>query len=978
MPFSIRFIKRSYTLSYLLCFYGIWPDIPAVAASITYNLNTASGLPSDYVYFATTDHLGYLWLATPKGVVRYNGYEAIIFDATTGLPKEDVWRLQEDSSGRMWLSTIADEIGYIRNGRYQTAIYGNGGFIYPHMLTPYRDGIALLDTRSNDFFHWHCFTYTVQGFRHIYTAQYGEQRLMINEHTGLFLAGENGACYEFEQGYGRKRYSGRLPEPVPRQAKAYSIGGFVCYYQAGDTAIHVLDRKRSFLLRSFRDSRETIVLAYPVDNHLYVQTQYAVYLYDHHLQEAGRYDFAAFSNGEKQQDHRPGMHVTRSALWGIVLCTPDKGAYITTEHNNILAFRGDIDMKGFRRTGPENSDRSYWWNARTRALKTMTAGRITGSLRLPHGLPAISEDYLQTCRLLAPLAPFELLHDRTGLVVIPGRQEYLSPHIKAAAAVSNDTIFLLTIGTHYSLCRYSGGKLHNLSPTHCTNMRYDIQRRGLWLYQEQQITFYDIGKNCFRTLKPAALRSMGLKRISAVLPDPVYGNLFILADDGLYLMQEKMDQVTPLLTGNRYQYAQMVLKGDTLIVAGRFGLLYTRILARNLISEATVYENARDHFYRQVEDLFICGNQVLLQTDKGLYETAPTKPAAVADTDRSRLIAITRDTARIIQQGDTMICPRGTGSISLDLINPSGHGKVIYNYRFSDTGNWHSLSGNELDISRLEAGHLNRISLHATDDVWRGTSKHFCLLVQPWWWQTRIFYILMFLAGLILCGGIVLVTRKLVLRRQRQQQLLLEMNLGAVHAQINPHFIFNTLTTTQYLIRSGKPEEASGHISRFSRLLRNFLKASRNKYTSISEEIGHLENYIAMEQERFRESFSYTISVSPGVDTSNMIPSLLLQPLVENAIRHGLMHKDGKGQLLITFEPTDTGLVIRIDDDGIGREQSKKLQHNARESYGTGLLDRLVRLFNTYEKTRLEIRYTDKQAPQTGTVVLIHIHYPDR
>jgi LytS/YehU family sensor histidine kinase len=204
-----------------------------------------------------------------------------------------------------------------------------------------------------------------------------------------------------------------------------------------------------------------------------------------------------------------------------------------------------------------------------------------------------------------------------------------------------------------------------------------------------------------------------------------------------------------------------------------------------------------------------------------------------------------------------------------------------------------------------------------------------------------------------------------------------------VYAQINPHFIFNSLNAGLHMITAGKTDAAYRHISRFSHLLRAYLKSSRHRYISLADEIKNLEYYIELQQTRFARAFSYGIRVVNIAEPAALqIPSLLLQPLVENAIDHGLLpREDADGRLDIEFRQ-DTGnkiLYCRIEDNGIGRARSGQFNRDnfiKEGSYGNQLIKDLIHLFNQYEQMGIHIEYIDRQPPYTGTVVIIQIKNP--
>lgn len=159
----------------------------------------------------------------------------------------------------------------------------------------------------------------------------------------------------------------------------------------------------------------------------------------------------------------------------------------------------------------------------------------------------------------------------------------------------------------------------------------------------------------------------------------------------------------------------------------------------------------------------------------------------------------------------------------------------------------------------------------------------------------------------------------------RQQASELEMQ--ALRAQMNPHFIFNCLSSINRFILKNESEAASDYLTRFSRLIRLVLSNSKRPLVFLEDELEMLRLYIEMERLRFKNSFDFNIIFKNEIDTSAIpIPPLLLQPFVENAIWHGLMNKDGHGQLDIAFAYDDSILTCTIIDNGVGRIKAEELK----------------------------------------------------
>ena len=380
---------------------------------------------------------------------------------------------------------------------------------------------------------------------------------------------------------------------------------------------------------------------------------------------------------------------------------------------------------------------------------------------------------------------------------------------------------------------------------------------------------------------------------------------------------------------------------------------------------------------------------VLLNTDGGLWQIPFPSPGSVPFSGSLpfRMVLQYGDTTRQVRSGDTVRLGQDHLRMLIDIIRPAGNGALKYQYRMAEgPGHWRDLNANELVFGKLPAGRPLALFLRAHDDVWRSGTLTFTLFAIPYWWQTAPWVQLIWLAAAfgaaLIISFIIWLTRKRIERNVGKRNQLLELELKAIYAQLNPHFVFNTLNGALYLIRKQQAEEAYLHISRFSSLLRAYLKSSRNRFITLSEEISNMENYLLLQQTRFAHIFTYEIKTT-GITIPDRIhiPSLILQPIVENAINHGLQQKQNKGHIKIAFEldPETKALICTVEDNGIGRKKAREAagqKVNEKESYGNELISELINLFNRYERMGISLYYTDKQDPESGTVVTIVIKRP--
>lgn len=203
--------------------------------------------------------------------------------------------------------------------------------------------------------------------------------------------------------------------------------------------------------------------------------------------------------------------------------------------------------------------------------------------------------------------------------------------------------------------------------------------------------------------------------------------------------------------------------------------------------------------------------------------------------------------------------------------------------------------------------------------------------------------------------------------------------LSALRAQMNPHFIFNSLSSIQHLISVNNKASALNYLTKFSRLMRNLLESSIETTVVLSEEIKTLDTYLELESLRFDGTFKYDIQVDDALDVDAVeVPALIVQPFVENAIIHGLLNKQGADKLLnIRFRQADKQLVCEVDDNGVGRDAASS-EHSilkfSRKSRGIEVTEKRLQALSHENKKNVEIiDKKDDQGNALGTMVIIKI-----
>jgi ligand-binding sensor domain-containing protein len=302
--------------------------------------------------------------------------------------------------------------------------------------------------------------------------------------------------------------------------------------------------------------------------------------------------------------------------------------------------------------------------------------------------------------------------------------------------------------------------------------------------------------------------------------------------------------------------------------------------------------------------------------------------------------------------------------------------------------------GTQLHLQNLPPGaYTLRISLEPGFATYRSQPLVIGFYIRAAFWQTRLFLVLAVLgAAALILGSVQLYlnrVRKSEQRKAGMMRLLAEYKLTALRAQINPHFISNSLAAIQQLILNDEVDRAGQYIARFNLFIRYVLKYSDQALAPLEDELRIADLNIDLEQLRFSHHFVFEKQVQPGLNLrETRVPPLITQPFIENAIWHGLLplHNSRQPKLVLRVTQTETELILSIIDNGVGRQSKVAPTTNAMidESRGTSLIaKRLENLNDIYANTsaRIEIHdLTDAQGEACGTHIdiILPSHLPDQ
>jgi Histidine kinase/Y_Y_Y domain len=294
----------------------------------------------------------------------------------------------------------------------------------------------------------------------------------------------------------------------------------------------------------------------------------------------------------------------------------------------------------------------------------------------------------------------------------------------------------------------------------------------------------------------------------------------------------------------------------------------------------------------------------------------------------------------------------------------------------------------KITYTKLTAGkYVFRIKAQMQGGNWQREPVEYTIIITPAWWQTSWFrFLCVFVAFVLL---IYLSRQRIKNIREKEQQKtrhekeLLELEAKALRAQMNPHFIFNSLNSIKSLINKNENDKASGYLTTFSKLIRTLFQNSDKREVSLYEELETCRLYTELETMRFGEKVQFLFEVNPQLDIKDIkVPALILQPFIENAIWHGLVPKESGGKVVVTVQGQNGIVECIIDDNGIGRELSRQYKTNyetTHDSKGIGLTQsrlELDKLLNDRNDTITIIDKKNEEGNGTGTTVIITFKEP--
>lgn len=971
---------------------------------------TEDGLPTNYVYGVTEDKEGNIWAFTENGVSKFNGHSFKNFSVADGLVDNDIIFMEADSTGVLWLHGLQNQIQYIKN---------DSVFSYPLN----KKGYLALRT-------YHC-SFDKSKAKYINVSKEKMRATYYFFRDGLLVDSISGKELSVAGISNLTNLSHNYFAPINKDNYYTTTKDRSTYFQLHKDSLYRYEISEP-LTSSF--AKGVITTAIDKPNPFIVSTDYnSIDFIDIKNQKRKKIKLSKLFG---QSFKEISIQLLNKS---IIIQTSVGYAEFDFDWNqkDIVLFQNDIRQFGIKRS-IKDSNGNMWIGTRDAGLLLITKSNLQNTildatlsknksfnklyLNKENRIYSLS-DNAELCKIdddaVIHLSKIDLENAHIRNVNLGPDQKLIVSNAVKTVILDNTKTYELTEYEYFeNLEKDIGGNIRNtfrrfndiyynpdneqiffsypesnaivLSKKNNHFTLIDINTIGKFFFHDRtnDILFISNSEGLMRISKDYNVKlEIKLKAITSLLSIDKYSYLIGTESNGLFHYELSTKKLTKV---NEHQYIREIFKENELLyLASNEGVI---VGCLNDTSWQHIYTfNKKDGLQsEEIRDLLIQKDYIYASSFKGIIKL---DKQSILDQNKlnlkkdllsiSKVFSISKH-EEILNNNLVLEYDENDISFSYHLQNFDSNGDIQYEYKLDPIqSEWQTTTDRTQRFFNLQAEDYS-FHLKATDAF-----GHEYLLLEPYsfqiknpFWKTWWFIII---SIILLILGILYYLKTKADRSQREVEAEKKLNnrissfkIEALRSQMNPHFVFNALSSIQYYIQKNNVQKADKYLTMFGGLIRKYLDFSQVKTITIQQEIDLLQDYLRLEEMRFESLFTSEIIVDPKLDLNySYIPTMLVQPYIENAINHGLQQRqDGKGALWVEFKKIySDGLRITISDNGIGIENSKNLKSGYHKSHGmNNIMDRISFLKESQElEIDLKINTLSTNPDYPGTQIRIEI-----
>jgi sugar lactone lactonase YvrE len=944
------------------------------------HFDVEDGLPSSTIYCTFQDSKGFIWFGTSMGLTRFDGKNFKTFTTKEGLPDNEVFRIYEDEYNRLWLICFNAYPCYIKGNKVYN--YDNSSIIKQIQERDYGYSSVFADTGktfwligSENMYHVKkdtivSFPVELKGEGTVAMQRINKNIILLSS-ASLYSLKENSFTktqqlnnYDnFYWGIKANLFINDTLVTITQNAKKIAGDSIITYIINKSGARRILRKEVNTLIYSLTQLKNGDKLATTANGVLRLNHARGEFL------KCPEYDFL------KNKQVTLVYEDTEGNLW---FSTLGSGIYMVAP---TQIFKYNYDGNNQLISIFVDSDTTLYLGKNNAHIVSINANRIV-EIDLNKKMGRTSKVSFITKR--------DKEHLIFGSDQGAGTYRFTNGELKLTSSctvksmeIFDDTIYL---GINSGIV-YFTQKNHNIKDLTRDTIRVTalnlVRRNEIWYGTLNGLRSYhcslpDFGKYN-KTITTTRISGIEETNNGAVFIASSNSGLFVYYKNKTYSINEE--------TGLSSNLCKKIFvdDNDRVWVCTAEGVDYiTNSEAGDLKFSIHHYNKKTGMPTNDINDVYVRGNTAWLMSPREVYMVNLSYKSGKKTAPIYLLSLMVSDSLKDV--GKPICTDYNNNNIEIVYAGLlySNQREIKYKYILDGADNDTVFTDlDRVNFSSLAPGkYVFYVWAQNPDGQWSDNPASVSIQVTPPFWQTWWFRIT--ISSLVI-GGIILYFRRRISRLEKEQNLLRridELELMALKSQMNPHFVFNSLNSIQSFVNKNDSDTANRYLSSFGKLIRQTLDFSSKQEVSVEDEAGYLKTYLVLEKMRFGDKFDYFISIDenyPGIKQLQL-PSLILQPYVENAIRHGLRYKEnGNGILNINFYVKENILYCEVDDNGIGRMKArelKSLRHVEYQSRGMDLSGNRVDAINRLNSTGIKLNIIDKLENGIATGTLIQLLIP--